>query len=72
MNLHIVGITGGSILLVGCNVDDLPSGDGKIFIILGVTSANFWTFGIKRNGYLSTGLHLFGLTGVVLQQPVSV
>ena len=72
MDLHIVGIARGSILLVGCNVDDLPSGDGKILIILGVPSANFWAFGVERDGYLSTGLHLFGLTGVILQAPVSV
>ena len=72
MDLHVVGIAGGSILLVGCNVDDLPSGDRKILIILGVTGANFWAFGIERNGYLSTALHLFGLTGIVLQSPLSV
>ena len=64
-NLHVLGRARSLVLLIGGDVEDGTSGDGKILIVGGVAGTNLRALGVESNGNRTARLDLLGLASVV-------
>ncbi len=64
-NLHVIGVTGGGVLLISGDVQNLVHADGEILVILGVAGTDLGSLGVKSDGDLAAGLGLLSSTSVV-------
>lgn len=63
--LHVLIVTGGSIGIVGGNVQLVADLDGNIRIANGVTSTNLRALGVKSDGQGTASLNASSLTSVI-------
>jgi hypothetical protein len=65
VDVHVLGVGGGGVLLVGGDVELGAGGDGDVLIVGGVASADLRALGVEGDGNGTASLGLLGLAGVV-------
>jgi hypothetical protein len=65
VDVHVLGVGGGGVLVVGGDVDLGAGGDGDVLIVGGVASADLRALGVEGDGNGAAGLGGLSLAGVV-------
>lgn len=65
LSLHVVGVAGSLVLVIGGNVDDGTGGNGQVSIVNGVTGSDLGALGVESNGAGTAGVSGDGLAGIV-------